>query len=166
MPIVPEYKKKLKSHIADLKNSCDYAGAGTAAAFLKEFVKVEHWIHLDIAGVSRRSNDPVFDTPCTTGEEESSICNEVCRNSHENSHRIRGTDSEQAVRIYEELKREVLEFLEQHKSFGGSIFTNFKKYKTYSQTSLLVNFFSFQSQLQVIRSRLNQLGPEKRKATT
>jgi len=54
MPIIPEFKKDMKSNIADLKNigSSRFGGTSKAAAFLEEFIVDETpWIHLDIAGV-------------------------------------------------------------------------------------------------------------------
>ena len=61
MPLDKKYDKKLKSRVADIKNVGDrYAGAITAAQFLKRFIKPEMpWIHLDIAGVA--SSDSVSD---------------------------------------------------------------------------------------------------------
>jgi len=56
MPLVNDYKKHLKSHVADIQNSGKReGGAITAALFLKEFVKKTPWAHIDIAG-------PVWDT--------------------------------------------------------------------------------------------------------
>ena len=51
LPLFDEYSQMIKSEIADLKNSGgEYAGASTAAAFLKEFVGQTPWVHMDIAG--------------------------------------------------------------------------------------------------------------------
>ena len=54
MPLSPAYDAILKSHIADMRNSCGRpAGSITAAQFLKRFVKDETpWCHIDIAGVA------------------------------------------------------------------------------------------------------------------
>lgn len=54
MPIGPEYDKLINSPIADMKNlGGRYAGATTAAQFLKRFIrKGTAWAHLDIAGVT------------------------------------------------------------------------------------------------------------------
>lgn len=51
LPLEREYRKKLDSYIADMKNvgGAD-AGAITAALFLEEFVGSVPWAHLDIAG--------------------------------------------------------------------------------------------------------------------
>ncbi|NKB43360.1 MAG: leucyl aminopeptidase [Alphaproteobacteria bacterium] len=54
MPIGPEYDKMINSPIADMKNlGGRYAGATTAAQFVKRFIrKGTAWAHLDIAGVT------------------------------------------------------------------------------------------------------------------
>ncbi len=55
LPLWKEYKKYLKSTVADVKNSSEKASSGTiiAATFLSEFVPEDtKWLHLDIAGVS------------------------------------------------------------------------------------------------------------------
>jgi leucyl aminopeptidase len=51
LPLEKNYKKLLKSDIADLKNiGGRYGGALTAGLFLEEFVDKTPWAHLDIAG--------------------------------------------------------------------------------------------------------------------
>ncbi|MCB0320708.1 MAG: leucyl aminopeptidase family protein, partial [Bdellovibrionales bacterium] len=51
LPLAPEYKPLLKSHIADIKNiGSRYGGAITAALFLQHFVTKARWAHIDIAG--------------------------------------------------------------------------------------------------------------------
>ena len=51
LPLEKNYKKLLKSDIADLKNiGGRYGGALTAGLFLEEFVGKTPWAHLDIAG--------------------------------------------------------------------------------------------------------------------
>ncbi len=53
LPVDDEYRDMIKSNIADIVNSGGrWAGAVTAAMFLKEFVGDTPWIHLDIAGVA------------------------------------------------------------------------------------------------------------------
>jgi leucyl aminopeptidase len=53
MPLYDEYADQLKSEIADMINSGGrYAGACTAATFLKEFTGGLPWVHLDIAGTA------------------------------------------------------------------------------------------------------------------
>jgi len=58
LPIFPEHTKSMKGVVADLKNSGGrYAGASTAAAFLKEFIEPNtKWAHMDIAGPATKSN--------------------------------------------------------------------------------------------------------------
>ncbi|NGX62666.1 MAG: Cytosol aminopeptidase [Candidatus Anoxychlamydiales bacterium] len=52
LPLYKDYKKQLKSDIADLKNigNAREAGAITAALFLEEFVEKVDWAHIDIGG--------------------------------------------------------------------------------------------------------------------
>lgn len=51
MPLPDLYKDKLKAEWGDLKNVGGRAGGSiTAALFLSEFVTVENWAHVDIAG--------------------------------------------------------------------------------------------------------------------
>jgi leucyl aminopeptidase len=53
LPIYDEYRKLLKSDVADIKNVGGRDGGSiTAAAFLEKFVEETPWLHLDIAGVS------------------------------------------------------------------------------------------------------------------
>jgi len=54
LPEEDEYRDQIKSQIADIMNTggSRWAGATTAAMFLKEFVGETPWIHLDIAGVA------------------------------------------------------------------------------------------------------------------
>lgn len=52
LPLDDEYRKAIRSEIADIKNTGDrWAGAITAAKFLQEFTETTPWVHLDIAGV-------------------------------------------------------------------------------------------------------------------
>ncbi len=55
LPIHEDHSKQIKGVFSDLKNlgAGRYAGASTAAAFIREFVEDTKWIHLDIAGVSK-----------------------------------------------------------------------------------------------------------------
>jgi len=54
LPLEGEYRTKLDSPIADLKNVGDrFGGAITAALLLREFVADRPWVHLDIAGPAR-----------------------------------------------------------------------------------------------------------------
>ena len=52
-----DYKKLIKSDIADMKNTGGrYGGAITAALILEEFIDGNKWIHLDIVGPARSDN--------------------------------------------------------------------------------------------------------------
>ncbi|XP_066911295.1 cytosol aminopeptidase-like isoform X1 [Clytia hemisphaerica] len=59
MPLYKHYTKQMKCSLtADLRNTqkkARSAGSATAAAFLKEFVTIKSWAHLDIAGVMDNS---------------------------------------------------------------------------------------------------------------
>lgn len=53
LPLYDEYEKQIKSDVADVKNlGGKWAGAVTAAMFLKHFVGNYPWVHLDIAGTA------------------------------------------------------------------------------------------------------------------
>ncbi|MCX8508180.1 MAG: leucyl aminopeptidase [Rhodobacteraceae bacterium] len=70
MPLSPAYDAILKSHIADMRNSCGRpAGAITAAQFLRRFVKDDTpWCHIDIAGVALPTSEQVLVGPkCASG---------------------------------------------------------------------------------------------------
>ncbi len=51
LPLYEEYRERINSDVADMKNSTGnrYAGIGVSAAFLKEFAEGYAWTHLDIA---------------------------------------------------------------------------------------------------------------------
>ncbi len=56
MPLPSDYRKKIDSDVADMKNTGPkYGGAINAALLLKEFVGDVPWVHLDIAGPARAS---------------------------------------------------------------------------------------------------------------
>ncbi|XP_032881894.1 cytosol aminopeptidase isoform X1 [Amblyraja radiata] len=61
MPLFQHYTRQVtESQLADLNNIGKYSrsgGACTAAAFLREFVTVPHWAHLDIAGVMSNKDE-------------------------------------------------------------------------------------------------------------
>ena len=53
LPMDDEYKEYVKSNVADMMNcGPKWAGATTAALFLKEFVPTKRWAHIDIAGTA------------------------------------------------------------------------------------------------------------------
>lgn len=69
LPIHPDFEEKMKSKIADIKNTEDgyYAGASKAAAFLKFFVGKTPWIHLDIAGTAYTHDPKKYESILGTG---------------------------------------------------------------------------------------------------
>jgi leucyl aminopeptidase len=53
MPLVDDYRERIKSEIADIANTGGRpGGAITAALFLREFVGSCPWVHMDIAGTA------------------------------------------------------------------------------------------------------------------
>jgi leucyl aminopeptidase len=69
LPAFDEYKKLIKSDIADLKNiGGKYAGAITAGLFIGEFVQEKPWLHIDIAGTAWMNADKNYLTKGGTGE--------------------------------------------------------------------------------------------------
>jgi leucyl aminopeptidase len=68
LPLNDEYRKAIKSDIADMKNVGDrWGGAITAAKFLQEFVEETPWVHLDIAGMDLDSDGRPFACKGATG---------------------------------------------------------------------------------------------------
>jgi leucyl aminopeptidase len=54
LPLPPDYRKRIDSDVADMKNTGPrYGGAINAALLLQEFVGDASWAHLDIAGPAR-----------------------------------------------------------------------------------------------------------------
>lgn len=66
MPLPEDYQEMLKSDFADISNigNVRWAGAITAALFLKEFVGDTPWAHIDIAGPAYQKKDSAY---CRTG---------------------------------------------------------------------------------------------------
>jgi leucyl aminopeptidase len=62
LPLPDEYRKKIDSEVADIKNTGGdrYGGALTAGLFLREFVGDVPWAHLDIAGPARSEEDDAY----------------------------------------------------------------------------------------------------------
>ena len=61
LPLWESYHEKIKSDIADYKNSGGRsAGTITAAAFLSKFVGESPWVHLDIAGPAWTEKDKTY----------------------------------------------------------------------------------------------------------
>jgi leucyl aminopeptidase len=68
LPLYDEFSKKVKSEIADLRNSTGReAGSLTAAAFLKAFIGETPWIHLDIAGTAYVEDEKPYRSKGPTG---------------------------------------------------------------------------------------------------
>lgn len=69
LPVHPDYEAKMKSKLADIRNSEDgyYAGAQKGAAFLKAFIEKTPWVHLDIAGTAFTSDPKRYESMMATG---------------------------------------------------------------------------------------------------
>jgi leucyl aminopeptidase len=68
LPLWEAYSERIKSDVADYKNSAGrMGGAITAAAFLSKFVGDYPWVHLDIAGPSWASKDKGYIPKGATG---------------------------------------------------------------------------------------------------
>ena len=68
MPLDSQYRKKLDSEVADMKNTGDrFGGSITAALMLEEFVDGIPWAHLDIAGPARSGAAEHYITKGGTG---------------------------------------------------------------------------------------------------
>ena len=68
LPLWQEYKDKVKSDVADIKNTAGrYGGAITAAAFLEKYVGDTSWAHLDIAGTAWTTEELPYLTKGATG---------------------------------------------------------------------------------------------------
>ena len=68
LPLDDEYRKLIRSEIADIKNIGNrWGGAITAAKFLQEFVDRTPWVHLDIAGVDLDHDGRPFAAKGATG---------------------------------------------------------------------------------------------------
>lgn len=70
LPIHDDYRQKMKSKIADLRNydlgSGRGAGTAKAAAFLENFVDKKPWCHFDIGGTAFTNDPKPFQTPGAT----------------------------------------------------------------------------------------------------
>ena len=68
LPLPDDYRKKIDSDVADMKNTGSRdGGAITAALLLKEFVGEVPWAHLDIAGPARSAESEHYVTKGGTG---------------------------------------------------------------------------------------------------
>ncbi len=69
LPMYPFYSEKIKSDVADMKNTggSRFGGAITAAKLLQEFVGDVPWAHLDIAGPAWVEHENATQAPGGTG---------------------------------------------------------------------------------------------------
>lgn len=68
MPLWDDYKRAIKSDVADMKNSGGrMGGVATSAIFLKQFVDFDNWAHLDIAGMALSDRQRGYITKGGTG---------------------------------------------------------------------------------------------------
>jgi len=68
LPLWQEYKDKIKSDVADIKNTGGReGGAITAAAFLEKYVGNTPWAHLDIAGTAWTTEERPYMAKGATG---------------------------------------------------------------------------------------------------
>jgi leucyl aminopeptidase len=70
LPVTQEFGDKMKSEVADIKNSSGdaWGGASNAAAFLKFFVQDGiPWVHLDIAGTAWAEDKKAYQPKGATG---------------------------------------------------------------------------------------------------
>ena len=68
LPLWQEYKDRIKSDVADIKNTGGrYGGAITAAAFLARYVDDVPWAHIDIAGTAWTTEELPYLTKGATG---------------------------------------------------------------------------------------------------
>lgn len=91
MPVFKYYTKEMEcSNTADLRNTqkkARSAGSNTAAAFLKEFVDVKSWAHLDIAGVMSNEGDVPY-LSCGMSGRPTRTLTETVRRLTEEAHLI------------------------------------------------------------------------------
>lgn len=70
LPIHRDFKKKMKSEIADLRNydpgTGRYAGSEKGAAFLENFVEKNRWCHIDIGGTAFTDDPKEYETKGAT----------------------------------------------------------------------------------------------------
>ncbi|MFA5821108.1 MAG: leucyl aminopeptidase [Candidatus Gracilibacteria bacterium] len=69
LPIHPDYRKRYKSSVADLKNHDSSRQAGTimGGIFLEKFIGKNKWAHLDIAATSFTDHPKEYETKGGTG---------------------------------------------------------------------------------------------------
>jgi leucyl aminopeptidase len=79
LPLWQDYKDKIKSDVADIKNTGGrYGGAITAAAFLAQYVDNTPWAHLDIAGTAWTTESHPYLGKGATGFGVRLLCSYLC----------------------------------------------------------------------------------------
>lgn len=70
LPLHDDYRKKMESEIADLRNydegSGRFAGSSKGAAFLEKFVEGVKWCHIDIGGTAFTTDPKKYETKGST----------------------------------------------------------------------------------------------------
>lgn len=70
LPIHEDYRKKMDSEVADLRNydlgSGRYAGSAKGAAFLEKFIEGHPWCHIDIGGTAFTEDPKAYQTKGAT----------------------------------------------------------------------------------------------------
>ena len=67
LPLYEDYREKIKSDVADMKNAGGrMGGVGTSAVFLQEFTAYP-WAHLDIAGMALSEKGAAYTPAGATG---------------------------------------------------------------------------------------------------
>ena len=67
LPLDEDYRKAIRSEIADIKNVGNRWGGAITGKFLQEFVEDTPWVHLDIAGVDLDHDGQPFAAKGATG---------------------------------------------------------------------------------------------------
>lgn len=66
LPLINDYRKKMDSKVADIRNydmgSGRYAGASKAAGFLERFIEENKWCHIDIGGTAFTDDPKEYQT--------------------------------------------------------------------------------------------------------
>jgi leucyl aminopeptidase len=79
MPVSDDYKKRIKSDIADFKNYGGRPDATAAALLLSKFVKDAAWVHLDIAGTAWYDDPQSFAPKGASGVGVRTLVELVCK---------------------------------------------------------------------------------------
>ncbi len=76
LPIIPLFREKIKSEVADLQNwtAGVQAGSSMGAAFLEPFVQETPWVHCDIAGTAFHETGDELAPKGATGSMVATMC--------------------------------------------------------------------------------------------